>query len=272
VLTHKENGANKNNSYMWVYCNREHGIYYFDYQKNRKGEHALEMLKDFKGHIHADAYSGYDQVYEQGVRTEVGCWAHARRKFHDVVKVEKKHVLANQALETIAKLYKVEADIKKYNDKNKVKMSAEKIVKLRQESIKVLKKFKIWLEELKSKVIPNMLLGKAITYSLNQWEALNEYTKYGHLSIDNNFAENAIRPFALGRKNWLFHGNHEGARSGALFYSLLQGAIANSLNVNSYMTYLFDNILKINKTKKFAEELPHNIAKTNPELLKKPDK
>jgi transposase len=267
VLTHRNASGNSRQSYMWVYGNSCKKLIFYDYQETRAGRHAYEILRDFEGHIQADAYSGYDQVYTDPARREVGCWAHARRKFHDIVKVEAKHKEANQALKEIGKLYKLEADIREQEETQK--LTDEQIQQWREEySVPILNKLESWMSEIMVKTPPKGLLAKAIGYCLKNWAALMEYTKYGYLNIDNNFAENAIRPFALGRKNWLFHGNHKGAEAAAIIYSLLQSAKANGLKPHEYMTYLLDNI-KTTPAAEMEKLLPHEASKEHSHLLLK---
>lgn len=275
VLTHgeKKNGEQKNrqNSYMWLYGNSLKNLVYYDYQETRAGSHALDFLKDFKGHVQADAYSGYDMVYATGDRTEVGCWAHARRKFHDIIKTEKKHKHAGYALIEIGKLYKLEAHIRALIDSED--LGFDRIKQLRQEQAKpILDALKLWMNDLIGKAPPKSSLGTALSYALKNWRALTEYLDHGHLNIDNNFAENAIRPFALGRKNWLFHGNHDGARASAIIYSLLENAKAHGLKPHQYMTYVLDNIKGAKTEMDVAALLPHKVAVAQPQLLMKSNK
>jgi transposase len=267
VLTHGKDGNNRRQSYMWVYGNSVKDLIFYDYQQTRAGSHAYQVLQNFKGHIQADAYAGYDQVYVDAVRKEVGCWAHARRKFHDIIKVEAKHKQASYVLKEIAKLYRLEADIREHVVAHRLR--DERIKQWREiYSVPILNKLESWMREVIEKTLPKSLLGKAIAYTLKNWEALTEYTKYGYLNIDNNFAENAIRPFALGRKNWLFHGNHNGARAAAIIYSILQSAKANGLKPHEYMTYLLENI-KSTPASEIAKLLPHEVSKAHPHLLLK---
>lgn len=266
VLTHGENDKNRRRSYMWVYGNSLERLVFYDYQETRAGEHVFSMLQNCSGHIQADAYSGYDQVYRDGNRTEVGCWAHARRKFHDIIKAEAKHQHAGYALQQIKKLYEVEAAIEKYREKHP--LTDEQVKQWRKEYARpILAGLKAWMESILPTTPPKGLLRKAISYGLNHWQALTEYTRHGHLKIDNNFAENAIRPFALGRKNWLFHGNHKGARASAIIYSILESAKAHGLKPHEYMTHLLDNIKSAKTAGAITGLLPHKIAATHPALL-----
>lgn len=266
VLTHGQNEKNRRRSYMWVYGNSLDRLVFYDYQQTRSGENASTMLQNFKGHIQADAYAGYNQVYLAGKRTEVGCWAHARRNFHDIIKAQATHQHADYALRQIKKLYKVEDDIDRHREAHKLTYAQIKRWR-KKHSTPILKELKVWMEDILPKTMPKGLLGKAISYALNNWKALIEYTKHGHLKIDNNFAENAIRPFALGRKNWLFHGNHKGARASAVIYSILESAKAHGLKPHEYMTHLLTNIKAAKAAEELAALLPHKIEAPHLMLL-----
>jgi transposase len=258
--------------YMWIYGNSLENLIYYEYQENRNGEHARDFFKDFKGHLQADAYSGYDQVYENPHITEVGCMAHARRKFNDVLKVTKGHTHAKKAMTLIGKLYALEDMIRTKNKEEE--LGFDQIYKLRQEIAKpILNQLKTWMDDISPKTLPSSLFGKALAYAKNHWEALIEYANHGHLDIDNNFAENAIRPFALGRKNWLFNGNHDGARAGANIYTLIQNAKNHNLNVQAYLIHVFDNIKQAQTKEALSALLPHRIKRADhPKLfLSTPD-
>jgi transposase len=176
----------------------------------------------------------------------MGCWAHVRRKFLDVVKAagppkdgKSKSGNANQALKYIRKLYKIEKDAKKLG------LTNEDLLKERQEKAKpVLEEFKRWLDVKVEEVPPKSLLGKAIGYTLNQWHRLVIYADTFHVTMDNNMAENAIRPFVIGRKNWLFSGTPDGASASAAIYSLLETAKANGLEPYWYFRYLLKKLPK----------------------------
>jgi transposase len=183
-------------SYMWVYNNKAGVIY--DYQNSREGIHPKNKLLEYNGYIQTDAYSGYDCLFiDTEDRISVGCWAHARRKFTDVVKtIKSKGGYANRILKLIGQLYKIEAQAKEG------KLSEAEILNVRQKySVPILNQIKILLDEVLHRTPPKGLLGKAISYSLDNWKELNAYTRDGALEIDNNSAERRVRPFAVGRKN-----------------------------------------------------------------------
>jgi transposase len=238
---------NTSKSYMWVFKGgiENHPALLYQYHRTRSGEAALNFLGDYQGYVQSDAFSGYDRLSKKKGITHVGCWAHARRNFVHVIKAKKKNrskriqpkSLADEALEFIGSLYQIEkqAKIKKLEPKQ--------IYQLRQEKAKpVLETFKTWLTAKQQITPPKGLLGKAINYTLNHWEKLIVYIEDGRLSPDNNAAENAIRPFVIGRKNWLFAGHPNGAEAGATFYSLVETAKANGLEPYNYLRYIFEKL------------------------------
>lgn len=226
-------------SYMWLYMtggSENHNLVY-EYQPTRHGEHAAKFLKGFQGYLQTDAYKGYNEVTSQEGIVSVGCWAHGRRNFVDVVNLGGKHGKAAEALTIIQKLYAIEHQAKEQ------KLMPDKLKEWRQEKAKpILEKFKIWLEELKPKVPPKSPLYKAISYTLNHWAQLTCYLEDGRLDIDNNAGERAIRPFVIGRKNWLFMGNVKGAQAAATIYSVIETAKANGLNPSHYLRYILTKL------------------------------
>ena len=174
----------------------------------------------------------------------MGCWAHVRRKFLDVVKAagqpkagKEKSGNADQALKYVRKLYKIEKDAKARG------LVKEDLLRERQEKAKpVLDEFKRWLDSKVNEVPPKSLLGKAIGYALNQWHRLIVYVDTDHVTPDNNMAENTIRPFVIGRKNWLFSGTPNGASASAALYSLIETAKANGLEPYWYLRYLLEKL------------------------------
>ena len=238
--------TNKSKSYMWIFrggSTERPGIL-FKYHPTRAGEVAVSFLKGYKGVVQTDGYSGYGFIDDKEDILHMGCWAHVRRKFCDVVKAagkpkdgEKKPGNADQALKYVRKLYKIEKDAK-----NSGLVNGD-LLRERQEKAKpVLDEFKRWLDIKAEEAPPQSLLGKAITYSLNQWNRLIAYLESAHLTLDNNMAENTIRPFVIGRKNWLFSGTPEGACASAAIYSLIETAKANGLEPYWYLRYLLENL------------------------------
>lgn len=200
----------------------------------------------------------------------MGCWAHARRKFFAVIKVpggkgQVKNLegfgKAGEAVQTIRDLYAIE---KKARDMG---LPPEMVYEERQQKSKpILDNFKLWLEELAPSVPPKSLLGKAVNYTLGQWPRLIKYLDNGILRMDNNLVENDIRPFVVGRKNWLFFDQPGGAEAGAALYSLIETAKANGLEPYHYLLYLFDKLpgLDVGFDDQLRALLPMNLT---PEIL-----
>lgn len=245
---------------MWVFRrgDPEKPVLIYEYHPTRSGDAASAFLRDFQGYVQTDGYKGYDFLdHSKGVR-HIGCWAHARRKFMDVIKAQGKNRKAgagDRALSYIKKLYRLE----KYARKNG--LSPEEIYSIRQKEAKpILDDFEKWLARKKLQTPPKGLLGKAITYTLNQWHRLKGYVEDGILDIDNNMAENSIRPFVVGRKNWLFSGTPEGAEASALLYSLIETAKANRLEPYAYLRYIFDRLPLATTLEDYEALLPWNLS------------
>jgi transposase len=235
-------------SYMWVFRGGPPGsvavVYIYD--ESRNGSVASGFLGDYRGYVQTDGYSGYDFLDNCKGIIHAGCWAHSRRKFFTVVKVlgGKGKVTnlegfgkAGEALQTIRNLYAIEKKARV------MELPPEFIYEERQQKSKpILDKFRLWLEELAPTVPPKSLLGKAVNYTLGQWPRLIKYLDNGILRIDNNLVENDIRPFVVGRKNWLFFDQPGGADAGAILYSLIETAKANGLEPYHYLLYLFDKL------------------------------
>ncbi|WP_017445660.1 IS66 family transposase [Gayadomonas joobiniege] len=231
-------------SYMWLYCtgtdtpivnNPLRNIVLYEYQASRGGSCPVNFLQDYTGYLQVDGYQGYEQTKA----TLAGCWAHARRKFIEAEKAQPKGKTgkANWALNHIQKLYRVETKIKD-------KTADEKQAIRQKESVPLLEQYKAWLEKSLLNTLPKSKLGEALNYSLNQWEKLIRYIDDGHLSIDNNRAERAIKPFVVGRKNWLFSQTKSGANASAILYSMIETAKANGLIPYDYISYCLTQICK----------------------------
>ena len=231
-------------SYMWIFRGGDpkRPVLRYQYHPTRAGSVPLAYLAGFEGYIQTDGYNGYDALGRQPGIVMVGCWAHARRKFHEVLQaaapqVAQRKLAAEEALEFIGRLYRIEKEARVKE------LSVPEIYELRQQQAKpVLEEFKSWLEQKAPLTPPGGLLGKAIGYTLNQWSRLIVYLQDGRLRPDNNLVENAIRPFVVGRKNWLFSGHPRGAAASAFLYSLIETAKANGLKPYAYMRYLFDRL------------------------------
>ncbi len=247
-------------SYMWIFRRGDpkKPVLIYQYHPTRSGDVVREFLHDFQGFVQADGYKGYDFLdLIEGIRL-IGCWAHARRKFMDVIKGQgkkRKKSATDKALNYIKKLYKLERTMRKNE------LNPEAIYRMRQKEAKpILDDFEKWLSKNKLLTPPKGLLGKAIAYTLNQWHRLVGYIEDGCLSIDNNMAENAIRPFVIGRKNWLFSGTPEGAEASALLYSLIETAKANKLEPYAYLRYIFEKLPTASSLENYEALLPWNIT------------
>jgi transposase len=260
---------NTSKSYMWVYRGGQpdHPSLLYQYQRTRSGRQALQFLGDYHGYIQSDDFSGYDHLDQKRQIVHLGCWAHSRRKFIQVVKVRKKHrskradpkSLADEALDYIGKLYQIEKEAKLRE------LDVVEIYQLRQEKSKpLLNEFKKWLEINQPLTPPKGLLGQAISYTLANWEKLIIYLEDGRLRPDNNLVENAIRPFVLGRKNWLFAGSPDGAEASATFFSLIETAKANGLEPYAYLRHIFQKLPLAQTEQNLKDLLPQNI---NPDTI-----
>ena len=230
----KEEGKKpQTKSYMWLYRTGIDGkapIVLYDYQPSRNGDHAVNFLKDFKGYVHSDGYAGYNKLTDI---TRCGCWAHLRRKFVEAVPTKKSKDASLTSAEIgrdfCNQLFHIEEGLKNLSPK-------ERFCKRLELEKPVLEAFWCWLSELN--VLKGSALGKAVTYAQNQKQYMENYLLDGRCSISNNAAENAIRPFTVGRKNWLFADTPKGADASAAVYSIAETAKVNGLNVYTYLEYL----------------------------------
>jgi transposase len=239
-------------SFMWVFMNEglsQKSIVY-RYDPTRKGAVAGEFLDGFKGYLQSDAYSGYKQICRDEI-VSVGCWAHARRKFVDIMKIASKSGKAAEAVAYIQKLYEVERYAKEKS------LPPDRVKELRLEKSKpILDSYKAWLTSTVPRVPPKNPLCAAIKYSLNNWAELTRYLDDGRLDIDNNACERAIKPFAVGRKNWLFAGNEVGAKASAVIFSLIETCEVNGVEPEAYLKHVLENI---HTTKDLNQLLPFNF-------------
>ena len=217
VLVQGLSGKPCGKGYLWVYIIDGRQVI-FDYSDNRSRAGPLDMLGNYKGYVQADAYGGYNVLFDPAKdgtpspRTEVGCWAHARRKFYDSRLDDRRR--CTEMLALIGQLYEVEREAKEVDADTRRIMRQEGSVPILGD---IEKKLKIWSVE----VLPKNPVAQAIGYAQNQWAALNRYVNDGRLPIDNNIAERALRIAAVGRKNWLFFGSDAGGHRAAIIYSLV---------------------------------------------------
>jgi transposase len=231
----KGNGRTKK-ARLWVYVRGGPGpsLTVYDFSRDRKQERPLAFLGNYEGYIHADAYSGYDALFQEENVIEVACWTHARRKFDEAT--SSRPVEATEILAYIARIYRVESECRAMDPQDRYLIRQQK-------SKPILDAIFDRLEALKAATIPKEPLRKAVDYALNQRDALYRYLDDGRLKPDNNTAENAIRPLALGRKNWLFAGSERGGQAAALFYSLIQSCKACDVNPWEYLNDMLRRIM-----------------------------
>ena len=234
----------------------------FEYDPSRAGDVITRLLDDFRGILQTDGYAGYARLCEETHIQRIRCWDHARRKFIEASKAAapgakktKKGIVskADVAIGKIRKLYAIERKIADLSDEEKYQV--------RQTLSKpALNEFKQWLITHKPKVLKGSLTDKAIRYTLNQWDCLTGYCEHGHVHISNVLAENAIRPFAVGRKAWLFADTTRGAHASATCYSLIETAKANNLEPYAYLLHLLNHIGAADTLEKIEALLPWNVA------------
>jgi len=231
----KDKKGSAHRGYHWVYHAPQERLVLFDYREGRGREGPMEILKSFKGYLQTDGYAVYDSFAYRGGITLLHCMAHARRKFDEATGNDK--VRADYAITEIQKLYTIERTIKEEN------LSEAQILKRRQtDSVPVLISLRDWMTENYKSVLPRSPIGQALHYSLQLWDRLIIYATNGKLLIDNNLVENAIRPVALGRKNYLFAGSHNGARRAAMLYSFLGTCKINNVNPFDWMRDTLEKI------------------------------
>ena len=252
----KENGKTaQSKSYMWVQKGGkpDHPLILYDYSPSRSGKVPVKLLEDFSGYLMTDGYDGYGAVCLKNGITWVGCWAHARRKFDEAWKAQgKSDGKAQTGLDYIRKLYRIEKSVKD--------ASAEERLEIRQrEAAAVLSEMRQWLDRSLRQAPPKSMIGKALNYLRNQWQKLVLYCEDGQIPIDNNTVENAIRPFALGRKNWLFSATVAGAEASANLYSLIESAKANGHEPYRYLSHIFKELPKSETVKQIEALLPNNV-------------
>lgn len=234
--------SDKVNSYMWVYCsgrdspdpnNPIPNIVLYDFHNSRAAACVVNYLDGYQGYLHVDGY----QAYARTEATLIGCWAHARRKFIDAKKRQGKNKTgkADVVLSLIQKLYGVESRIKD-------KSVDDKYTARQEVSLPILSKLKIWLEQDQPNLVGNSKLIEAANYLANQWHKLIRYVDDGRLSIDNNRAERAVKPFVIGRKNWLFSQTANGAHASATLYSIVETAKINGLIPFNYICACLDEL------------------------------
>ena len=263
-VLHEPGRSAQSQSYMWLYRSGRDGppIILFDYQETRSKEHPKKFLEGFKGYLHVDGYSGYEAIPDV---TLSGCWSHARRYFDEALKSlpatsRSSAGATRQGLDYCNKLFVIE---RKFKDAT----PEERYQGRQEQSRPVLGAFLAWLQDQSLQVAPKSALGKAISYCLHQWSKLVVFLEDGHLEIDNNRSERSIKPFVIGRKNFLFSNTPRGARASAITYSMVETAKENGLHPMLYLQYLFEQLpnldvtdpSEIDRLLPWSENLPETV-------------
>ena len=236
--------------FHWVYHAPQERLVLFDYREGRGREGPTECLKDFKGYLQTDGYAVYEDFDKKPGITLLHCMAHARRKFDEAK--DNDLVRASYVLTEMQKLYALERQAKENE------LSVDELYQIRRKIIPVLDDLKQWMLENYRSVLPQSAIGQAIYYSLQRWDKLCLYTTDGRLQIDNNLVENAIRPVAIGRKNYLFAGSHNGARRAAMLYSLLGTCKINGVNPFEWLREVLTRIPD-HPVNNLQQLLPHKM-------------
>ena len=234
VLT-KDSPKAAHKGFLWAYYSPVDKLVVFDYQPGRGKAAPNAFLKDFQGFLQVDGYAGYNDLARKEGVTALGCLAHARRKFEHAKDNDAKR--ANKALDFIGALYAVEAKARE----EKMNTQERKAYRL-EYAEPIWDAFEVWLEEQRNSLLPQSTIGKAFGYTFEFWDRLKVYLQDGRLEIDNNLIENTIRPVALGRKNYMFAGSHEGAKRTAIMYSLLGTCKARGAEPTQWMTELLTKL------------------------------
>jgi transposase len=239
----KSDKAPQSDHYLWVRCAGPPGkrIVLFDYDPSRSSAVIKRLLPDYHGAIVTDGYGGYDVIAREQTLLHAGCWMHVRRKYDEArkgaVDAQIERNRADEMLALIRSLYAIERQLKERNAED-----AERLIVRQQRSKPMVENIKQWIESQITQVLPQSLLGKALSYTLNQWPKLIVFLERGDIPLDNNRAENVIRPFVIGRKNWLFCDTQAGAHASARLYSLIETAKANGLDPYAYLVHLFTEL------------------------------
>lgn len=266
ILKFNNNKGKLKQGYVWAYLTPQHCQSYggfkavvYDFAESRRNEHPKAFLDKWQGKLICDDYNGYKCLFnQQQAVTEVGCMAHARRKFHEL-HIKGQSLVAHEALVLFQKLYAVERQIDELFEKNETPSPrvAKTVVAIRQQQAKpIAEELYRWLQEKRQGASKNAGIAQAIDYCLKRWTALTQYLDDGDLPIDNNWAENQMRPWALGRKNWLFAGSLRSGQRAAVIMSLIQSARLNGLDPYAYLSDVLRR-LPTHKDRDIDELLPH---------------
>jgi transposase len=242
-------------SYMWLARGGppDTPLVYYRYHPTREAAFVKDFLAGYSGFLQTDGYAAYDAALKgRHDIIHVGCLAHVRRRFHDAAKVTKKASGAHIGLKKIQRIYHAEEEL------HKEPQSMDELLEKRQmQIVPLLEDFRMWLEDKLLKVRPSSLLGKAVSYAIGEWSKISQYVESPHLSPDNNAAERSIKPFVMGRKNWLFSGSPRGADASCFFYSMIETAKVNNLNPYGYLKWVFETAPVLGKAE-YESLLPWN--------------
>lgn len=250
--------ANTSHSYMWVYLGGqpEHPVLDYQYHPSRSGEVPLKALQDYRGFVQTDGYDGYEELGRQPGIIHAGCWAHVRRKFFEAKVVSKQTGSADEALVLIDKLFDLERELRAQD------LAPQEFLQCRREQAEPhLQKLQSWLENRQPQVPPSTLLGKAIGYALAQWPKLIRYLESSWLRPDNNACERAIRPFVIGRNNWVMSGSPAGATASAAWYSLIETSKLNGVEPYLYLRCILSRLPDSEVPEDFILLLPWKLDK-----------
>jgi transposase len=255
VLDHQNKKGTTHQGYFWAYHDPLAMQTLFKYEPGRAGKYPFGILKDFTGYLQTDGYAGYDGLAEREDIMHLGCWAHARRKFKESEPYD--NARASTAMTLIQELYAIERQAREKN------LDADQIKEFRLQQ--ALPKYNLlgkWISSNISKVLPKSPIGVAMRYALERWDELGNYMYEGKLQIDNNNVENAVRSIALGRKNFLFAGSHEGAQRAAVVYTFTDQCKRHNVNPQHWLKFVFENILDT-KPSQYHTLLPKNFLNHN---------
>jgi transposase len=242
----------------WMWLARGRKAVRYRFAPGRGNEHAKAFLGDFEGYFQSDGHSAYDVVTRSSQIIHVGCWAHARRKFMDAEKVAPSN-LTKDALGRIRKLYELERQCR--NEAKNENLTEQAFLGRRKALLgPYLVGLRVWIDRTAAETLPSGKAGQALAYTVGQWDKLVRFLDHPWLTPDNNGAENAIRPFVVGRKNWLFHGNDAGAEASCVVYTLIETAKMNGLEPYAYLRQLLEKLPAVRLSGDWDSLLPWNIT------------
>ncbi|GHV45780.1 transposase [Spirochaetia bacterium] len=254
--------GNTQKSYMWLARGGPPGrqVVWYEYHESRASKHIIEILSGYSGYLQTDGYESYETALKElpGI-IHVGCFAHARRYFYEAMKVSQNEGGAEAALAQIKGLYTVEAKLRELLRQQKITPDAF-LKQRKKDCAPILEAFHEWLENQQVRVLGSSRLGEAIQYTLGQWPRLIHYLDDVELTPDNNACERSIRPFVMGRKNWVMSGSPAGARSSCQLFTLMETAKANQLNPCQYLKTIFERAAEMNPADDWSKLLPWNLS------------